>query len=374
MKGKNMSAPFTVLIDVPKKLTDVPYEQRKADHAAVLAGYLRTFDKRAFEEETVNRTATFLNKFFESILIRYPAGDGQSHILIWDLMHPYGSQIIDLYAESLSKYEYKRTTRIKYLGEIRRLIHYAIAKAYIPGRTPVAIAEKYGTPSQPITRYDHPVHGVDDPDVEPALIGESLRYFLDFVRVDYVHDSRNRDLARRDYVLIVVAVTSGVRANELCHLDIDDIRFEERRICVRFGKGCKGSGKRQRLTVLTSFAAETLHVYLKHTRPTLARPDIGTQALFLTQQGNRITYCAMKGRLNKIVRLARQSNITMPNSFGWHDPRRSFATGNTHQHPENLIPISRLLGHSGLGTIHRYIRPTKSALRDATKKVADQLS
>ncbi len=310
-----MPYPFTVLIEVPQELAAVPYEQRKADHDSVVAAYVRTFEKRAFEENTANRTQNFLNSLFQSIHIRYPSADPQRHILIWDLLNPFGNEIIDLYAESLSKYEYSRGT-----------------------------------------------------------VGESLRYFLDFVRVDYLKKSRNHDLARRNYVLIVVAVTSGVRATELCHLDVADIRFDERRIWVRFGKGYKGSGKRQRLTILTDFAAQTLRVYLKHTRPVLARADAATEALFLTQHGKRMTYGAMREALDRIVDLAKETQIEVPNSFGWHDQRRSFTTGNAEKHPEKLIAISRLLGHTGLGTIHRYIRPSKRTLSDAAKKVAAELS
>lgn len=366
---------FTVLIEVPQELAAVPYEQRKADHDSVVAAYVRTFEKRGFEENTTNRTQNFLNSFFQSIHIRYPDGDPQGHILIWDLLHPLlGNEIIDLYAQSLSKFQYKRGTQIKYLGEVRRLCDYTIQKAYIPGRTPIAIVERYGTPGQPVTRYDHPVHAIDDPNVEPALIDESLRYFLDFVRVDYVMKSRNQHLARRNYVMIVVAVTSGVRATELCHLDVADIRFDERRIWVRFGKGCKGSGKRQRLTILTDFAAQTLRVYLKHTRPVLAKANVATEALFLTQHGKRMTYGAMREALDRIVGLAKETQIEVPNSFGWHDQRRSFTTGNAEKHPEKLIVISRLLGHTGLGTIHRYNRPSKKTLSDAAKKVTAELS
>lgn len=369
-----MPHPFTVLIEVPPELAAVPYEQRKADHDSVLAAYFRTFDKRRLEEKTAERAQKFLKSFFESIRIKCPADDPQGHILIWDLLHPLGNEIIDLYAQSLSTFEYKRGTQIKHLGELRRLCDYAIQKAYIPGRSPIPISERYGTPSQPVTRYDHPVHATDDPNVDPALVGDSLRYFLDFVRVNYIQKTRNKYIARRNYVLIVVAVTSGVRANELCHLDIDDIRFEERRIWVRFGKGCKGSGKRQRLTVLTELAAQTLRAYLKHTRPKLAKADAATEALFLTQHGKRMTYGAMREALDRIVDLAKKTQIEVPDSFGWHDQRRSFTTGNAEEHPEKLILISRLLGHTGLGTIHRYIRPSKRTLNDAAKRVADQLS
>ena len=369
-----MPHPFTVLIEAPQELAAVPYEQRKADHDAVLAAYFRTFDKRGLEEKTAERAQKLLNSFFESILIRYPADDPHGHILIWDLLHPLGNEIIDLYAQSLSKFEYRRGTQIKHLSEVRRLCDYAIQKAYIPGRSPIAIRERYGTPSQPVTPYDHPVHATDDPNVDPALVGDSLRYFLDFVRVDYIKKARNKDIARRNYVLIVVAVTSGVRANELCHLDTDDILFEERQIRVRFGKGYRGSGKRQRLTVLTGLAAQTLRVYLKHTRPKLARADVATEALFLTQRGTRMTYGAMREALDGIVALAKETKIEVPSSFGWHDQRRSFTTGNAEKYPEKLIAISRLLGHTGLGTIHRYIRPSKRTLRDAAKKVAAELS
>src|SRR5258708_13134745 len=106
-------------------------------------------------------------------------------------------------------------------------------------------------------------------------------------------------------------------------MEISDIRFDEGRIWVRFGKGCKGSGKRQRLTVLTEFAAQTLRVYLKHTRPVLARADIATEALFLTQRGKRMTYGAMREALDRIVDLAKETQIEVPNSFGCHTQPRS---------------------------------------------------
>ena len=48
--------------------------------------------------------------------------------------------------------------------------------------------------------------------------------FLDFVRVEYIKNSKQGCRAR-ETMSHRSAVTSGVRAKELCHLDIDDIRF-----------------------------------------------------------------------------------------------------------------------------------------------------
>jgi integrase/recombinase XerD len=126
--------------------------------------------------------------------------------------------------------------------------------------------------------------------------------------------------------------------------------------------------------VLTGLAAQTLRVYLKHTRPKLARADVATEALFLTQRGTRMTYGAMREALDGIVALAKETKIEVPSSFGWHDQRRSFTTGTAEKHPEKLILISRLLGHTGLATIHRYIRPSKRTLSDAARRVAAELS
>ena len=120
---------------------------------------------------------------------------------------------------------------------------------------------------------------------------------------------------------------------------------------MRFGKGCSGSGPRQRLTILNDFCAQTIRVYLKHTRPTFARAA-ATQALFLTQQGNRVTYGAMRGALDKIVRLARQAKIEVPNSFQWHDPRE-VSHRLADKYPGELFVYQGSLVY-GLSTIHRY--------------------
>src|SRR6266404_3560383 len=61
----SMTYRFTVLIEVPYHLESIPFEERKADHDAVLRAYFRTFEKRAFDEKTNRRTELFLTSFFE---------------------------------------------------------------------------------------------------------------------------------------------------------------------------------------------------------------------------------------------------------------------------------------------------------------------
>lgn len=362
---------FTILGDVPAEFQRVSYEERLRDHDAVLQAYLRTFEKRAYTEKTVKRADEYLRSVFERILVRdAKRGPGETHLLVWDLLHPaLGIDVVDLLATSLNKFEYSHSTRMKYLGEIRRFCDYIGQRPYIPGRTPVSIVEKYGAPSQPVSRYDSPVHAVDDPPVDPALIGDELKQFLDFVRVHYVSQNQKKVVAQRNYAIIALAVTTGVRADELVNLDLDDLHFEKEQVLVRFGKGHRGSGKRQRLTIFPKFAQLTLQVYITHVRAQLGKPNTANRALFLGESGNRITYGSMRAALDNIVELARNAGLDLPNPFTWHDSRRSFATGNLHNHPKEILTISGYMGHTGLGTLHRYVRPGRAALQKATNFV-----
>jgi site-specific recombinase XerD len=160
-----------------------------------------------------------------------------------------------------------------------------------------------------------------------------------------------------------------MRANELINLDIDDLRYAEKSIWIRFAKGCKGSGHRHRLAPFTKLAQATLPIYQMRTRPLLGKSNTTAQALFLSENGNRITYDAMRLALLEIAESARKAGIYLPNPFGWHDLRRSFATEYLENRPEEVVKLSRYLGHTGLGTLHRYIRPSRKASQRATDSV-----
>lgn len=362
---------FTILGDIHCDLTTVPYQERLSDHEAVLQAYFRTFEKRAYVQESLKRTEGFLRSVFEGVLVQdaeHPKG--QRHLLIWDLVCPKeGSAASDLLATSLNKYGYAQSTRLRYLGEIRRLCDFVIIKPYIPGRVSVSIVEKYGRLAQPFSQYDSPTHSVDDDNVDPAITGQDLIRFLNFIRLEYISQNQKKHTAQRNYTMIVLAVTGGMRANELINLDLDDLRYGEDRVWIRFGKGYKGSGKRQRLTLFTPLAQATLRVYEAHTRPSFGKAQATNRALFLSETGERITYDAMRLAFDAIVEAARKAGIELPNPFGLHDLRRSFATEYLEKWPEQIIILTKYMGHTGLGTLHRYIRPSRKAFQKATDKV-----
>jgi integrase len=229
--------------------------------------------------------------------------------------------------------------------------------------------EKYGVLAQPITPYDYPVHGIDNANLDPAITGDELNRFLNFVRLDYIGHNQKKHTAQRNYAMIVLAVTGGMRANELVNLDLDDLRYGEYRVWIRFGKGYKGSGKRQRLTLFTPLAQATLRVYEANTRPNLGKVSVNNRALFLSETGERITYDGIRLALEVIVEAARKAGVELPTPFGWHDLRRSFATEYLEKWPQHIVTLAGYMGHTGLGTLHRYVRPSRKAFQRATNAV-----
>jgi integrase len=358
---------FSVLRDGESHSREVPYEERLADHRAVLRAYFRTYEKRRYDKSTLVRVEKFLTSVFEGIKVvdaTHPPGARQ--LFVWELLHPTeGPEIIDLFATSLNPEDYSQATATQYLGDLRRLGEFVLAKPYIPGRRPQSITEKYGPLAQPVSKYDRPVHTADPAPVGWAVTGVKLMKFLEYVRVGHVGLSQKKLTAQRDYAMIVLAVTSGARANELLNFDVADLLYEKNRIHVRFGKGSKGSGKRERLTIFTKFAQATTHLYETHIRPQFPNAR-STPALFLTEKGERITYDAMWAALEGVVEGAREAGIELPEKFSWHDLRRSFATGYLEKHPDRLLKLAEFMGHAGLGTLNRYVLPSREAFNRAT--------
>jgi site-specific recombinase XerD len=338
----------------------VPLSQLLADHHAILQGYLDTHITRNHSDRTVESERRFLLGWFESFVRQddtHPERERQ--LLVWEAMEPVlGRQRIVAFSKGLVDAGLKPRTVQSYLGYLRRLFQYILTYPYIPGTQVQSIVAKYGRLEQPVLEYDYPLHTLDQEEEGFVLTGEQLLQFYDFVRLEYIGHNQKKLPASRDYTMIVVAAESGLRADEIRHLDAlgphRDLFYERNCIQTRHGKGAKGSGKRVRKTIFTPFAQETMRVYEERIRPHF--PEAKTDpALFLTESGERISYKAMWHNLHVIVAAARKAGLEMPPKLSWHSLRKSFATNFMEQHPDRPWVLMDLMGHLNPSTLHRYV-------------------
>jgi site-specific recombinase XerD len=374
-----MSHPQLVLVqNLEVDSTLVPFSQMLDDHHAILQGYLDTHITRNHSDRTIESERCFLSGWFESFLMQdenHP--NGERHLLLWEAMEPVvGRQRIVAFSKGLVAIGLSPRTVQMYLGYLRRLFRYVLEYPYIPGPEVQSIVAKYGRIEQPVLEYDYPIHTLDQEEEGFVLTGEQLLQFYDFVRLEYIRHKQKKLPASRDYTMIVIAGESGLRADEILHLDAlgphRDLFYERNCIQTRHGKGTRGSGKRVRKTIFTPFAQDTVRIYEERIRPYFPHAKTN-MALFLTESGKRISYKAMWHNLESIVEEARRAGLEMPPKLSWHSLRKSFATNFMQMHPDRPWVLMDLLGHLSPSTLHHYVKYSRAYYDQAIGDIVDAM-
>ena len=140
--------------------------------------------------------------------------------------------------------------------------------------------------------------------IPPKRFDRNLITYLTKPEVDALLQAPDPDtwLGRRDRTMLAVAVQTGLRASELTTLTIGD---------VHLGTGahisCRGKGRKQRITPLTSTTITLLHAWLAERA---APPDA---PLFPTRRGIQLSRDALERRLTKHTHTAARTCPTLTN-------------------------------------------------------------
>jgi integrase/recombinase XerD len=163
-------------------------------------------------------------------------------------------------------------------------------------------------------------------------------------------------IGKRDRALLETLYGTGIRRGECLRLDLADLDLGQQILLVRDGKG-----KKDRLVPVTGRAAYAIGVYLRDSRPELAR-DPRQAALFLTKLGTRVS----KSLLDLIVRQhAKAAGISVPVSA--HTLRHTCAT-HLLRGGADVRHIQELLGHKSLQTTALYTRVAIEDLREVISR------
>lgn len=164
----------------------------------------------------------------------------------------------------------------------------------------------------------------------------------------------------RDKAIILFMLDSGVRASELCSLNVEDIDFATGEVAIKRGKGQKGRvvyiGPRARKQIRRYFIREL------GCEPSAKKP------LFITQDdGSRFVYYTLKQLLR---RLREKSGV----NFSAHSLRRTFAI-NSLRNGMDIYTLAKLMGHTDITVLRAYLPLVNNDLRLAQEKygVVDNL-
>ncbi len=160
---------------------------------------------------------------------------------------------------------------------------------------------------------------------------------------------RTTAVGRRDFAIILMLYTYGIRGGQLRALQLRDIEWSQNRLRVPAAKRGKDI-----VLPLTEEVGESLLAYLCHARPQSLFPE-----LFLTAQAPfRPLQAPAVSR--RVAQRMGEAGVHPPRA-GSHGFRHGFAT-RMLQNGQSLKAIADLLGHRNINTTFRYTKVDLAAL------------
>ncbi|MEO5970876.1 MAG: site-specific integrase [Bdellovibrionia bacterium] len=343
--------------------------ETEQDHHRILEQYFQSFRTRNFSPHTQSRHKRVIQGWLTL------HGTSSRPLLIWEAMQPYvGRKRIQEYSSSLLATGISIDTLRCYLSSLKQLFSYVLEHPYlIDSNNEVRLLQElYGPFEHPITEYDIPNHSYDGEPKGIPLPPEKLYDFYSCIQNNYLNKkSGHQKIRARNYSMIVLAGESGLRLEELMHLELDrDLFFDSKKLQTRFGKASNGSGKRSRMSLFPPLARDTLTHYLK-SHPRIPDPSQGRIWLFPSKTGKILTHAAAHAALQEVIQTCQRAGFQIQNHFSWHWLRRLFATRFIEQFPDKLPTLINLLGHVSPNTVHRYIRHSQAWLDEQIQSVME---
>jgi integrase len=335
------------------------------DHQKLLASYLQSHRVRNHSEKTIVKESAFLKTWF------LEHGTPSRPLYTWEAMLPIRGRkrIID-YGNALITSGVATNTVRAYLGILSRYFSFVLAYPFV-GETEALerISNRYHEIHQPVSEFDLPKHVYNGEKLGVPFDPEKLYDFFSIIREKYLHQGRNQAVRARNYAMIVLAGESGLRVDELLHLEIVDLFFESHKVQTRFAKGTRGSGKRARTTLFSPLARDSVKYYLSEHRPYFVKTK-DSPLLFLSKSAEPLDYTSAHLALKEMVQIANENHLPIAEHMSFHWLRRFFATRFIERFPNQLSVLVTLLGHQTPNTVHCYIRHSEAWMDE---KILDML-
>ncbi|GAC1424748.1 MAG: tyrosine recombinase XerC [Candidatus Velthaea sp.] len=161
----------------------------------------------------------------------------------------------------------------------------------------------------------------------------------------------DRPRARRDSAILEVLYGAGLRAAELCALDLTHVDLAERWMRVT------GKGRRERMLPFLEATRSALARYLPE-----RRPAAGVTALFVNHRGRRLS-------TRSLQTIVKQSSVRINGdaSVHPHTLRHAFAT-HLLENGADLRAIQDLLGHGSIASTTGYLHVSIGHLVEQHRK------
>jgi len=164
----------------------------------------------------------------------------------------------------------------------------------------------------------------------------------------------DKPLDIRNKAILELLYGTGIRASELCSLNLDNVNSLRSSIRVM------GKGEKERILPLGELTLEALEKYFSVREKLTGKQN--TPAVFLNRFGTRLSTRSLQrivnGFINRVAHLAKSSPHTLRHTFATHLLERG----------ADIRSVQELLGHSSLSTTQIYTHITVNRLKNVYMK------
>jgi integrase/recombinase XerC len=243
--------------------------------------------------------------------------------------------IIRLYITGLYDLRYKKTSISHQISVLKSFYLYLLNNNYIDKNPMVLIT--YPKKEKTLPKF---------------LYQKELKQFIEQI-------NQETDLGKRNYALILLLYSTGIRVSELVNIKVNDISITSNTIRVI------GKGNKEREVLINEYCIEIVHEYIATNREILLRKSKEKDQgyLFINKNGTRLTDRGVRYILNQEVKKTAMNLKITP-----HTLRHSFAT-HLLENGMDLKVLQELLGHQHLRTTQVYTYVTKDNLKEQYDKL-----
>lgn len=166
-----------------------------------------------------------------------------------------------------------------------------------------------------------------------------------------IQRTKNDLFRSRDYAIVLLFLTSGVRLSELAGINLTDLDQESLRVV--------GKGNKERTVYLSPAVKEAIQEYLSY-RPVVKNES----ALFLSTQKRRMSHRTIQTRIEKHLREAGFDTKL----YSTHKLRHTAATLMYKHGGVDIRALQQVLGHESVATTQIYTHTDEEQLRSAIEK------
>lgn len=168
----------------------------------------------------------------------------------------------------------------------------------------------------------------------------------------------------RDKVMLSLMYATGARAQEICDLQVKDIRINNESTSITL----VGKGSKVRQVGISKKLAETLQKYISHRRID-THPE---KHIFSSQTHEHMTISCVEGIYKKYVTMAKKQNPTLfqDDSYPPHSMRHSTAC-HLLEAGVDIITIKNILGHVSVQTTQIYAEMSQDTVDKKLKEWND---